>query len=798
MDGKIIIGTGLDTKGLEKDLVKMKKELENYAKEDEKLTNKKLNLEIDTERALDDLKNLDDKVELLQKKLQNIEARKGEIVYWKQNDSNPEWAKLNEEYDKAKAKIDEITRKEEDIVATRERQLKQINDINKTLQENAVEEDLIKTNIEDTTNKLNIAKKLDFGSMFKDMNNSLEKIGKKVSRMGLRLLGINSIYGMISQSVKRVQNDNPQFATFMQAIQNMLDVVISKLMTMIEPFLPKLLPLIEKVLTLIFEIVEALDSSLGPVLDSIIDAISWIVDAFGWIIDGLLSLLGIDISTQTEKFAKDINEASKGIKKTNKEVSKLRKQLLGFDEMNILNKDTGSVGALGNAIIGGSTTKPKDNKDWMAYGDDFVTSITVGAGAIADDMLEMFYSKEMKELEKIIEDAIYYGRIKEENGIVKIITATGQAIQFTKEEYDLLVEDIVKGKIPASHKSLWEKAKSILQAKDVKHFLKTLNSASKFAQEGLKDAVVTYKDGMVELKLSTGEVITFTEDEWERLKEKLLKEGKETKDEIVKYIDEISGATNSNNNGILDGLQSDIDRWKKNFKENIKDATYTYKNGMYEIKLANGETLKLNEDQWKSFQAYLKLNNMQIVQDNKSTNKDLKQNAKDGVKDVEDEYGTLPDWMKDNVIVELLKDFGLLGEGAGKDFGEALKKVVNKIIDKLETQINSIMSATWRILPIKLGNPPKINLKQFKLAKGGIINRVGSGVPVGNAIAGERGREAILPLTDSQQMALLGREIAKNVIINLTNVTELDGRQIARSVTQVMNDMNFASNGGVI
>ena len=80
----------------------------------------------------------------------------------------------------------------------------------------------------------------------KSMNNSLEKVGKKISRIGLKLLGINSIYGMISSSVKRVQDDNPQFATFMQAIQNMLDVVISKLMTMIEPFLPKLLPLIEK------------------------------------------------------------------------------------------------------------------------------------------------------------------------------------------------------------------------------------------------------------------------------------------------------------------------------------------------------------------------------------------------------------------------------------------------------------------------------------------------------------------------------------------------------------------------
>ena len=88
-------------------------------------------------------------------------------------------------------------------------------------------------------------------------------------------------------------------------------------------------------------------------------------------------------------------------------------------------------------------------------------------------------------------------------------------------------------------------------------------------------------------------------------------------------------------------------------------------------------------------------------------------------------------------------------------------------------------------------NPPK-------LARGGIINRPGRGVNYRSATIGERGREAVVPLTDSQQMSLLGQEIAKNVVINLTNVTELDGRVLARNVTQVMNDMNFASNGGVI
>ena len=61
-------------------------------------------------------------------------------------------------------------------------------------------------------------------------------------------------------------------------------------------------------------------------------------------------------------------------------------------------------------------------------------------------------------------------------------------------------------------------------------------------------------------------------------------------------------------------------------------------------------------------------------------------------------------------------------------------------------------------------------------------------------MAGESGREGILPLTDSQAMAQLGQEIGKNVIINLTNLTNLNGRVINREVKQVNAEHDFAFN----
>ena len=89
----------------------------------------------------------------------------------------------------------------------------------------------------------------------------------------------------------------------------------------------------------------------------------------------------------------------------------------------------------------------------------------------------------------------------------------------------------------------------------------------------------------------------------------------------------------------------------------------------------------------------------------------------------------------------------------------------------------------------------KVNIKPIpKLAKGTILNNPGRGVPIGNAIAGERGREAVLPLSDSQLLEELGSTLGRYITINLTNETKLDGRTIARKVNQLSNNDNFLRN----
>ncbi len=68
------------------------------------------------------------------------------------------------------------------------------------------------------------------------------------------------------------------------------------------------------------------------------------------------------------------------------------------------------------------------------------------------------------------------------------------------------------------------------------------------------------------------------------------------------------------------------------------------------------------------------------------------------------------------------------------------------------------------------------------------------GTMLGSAIGGESGREGVIPLTDQQAMAELGREIGRHVLVNLTNITQMNGRTIGRELKQIQSEQEFAFN----
>ena len=140
-----------------------------------------------------------------------------------------------------------------------------------------------------------------------------------------------------------------------------------------------------------------------------------------------------------------------------------------------------------------------------------------------------------------------------------------------------------------------------------------------------------------------------------------------------------------------------------------------------------------------------------------------------------------------------------MGKTVGNIISGAFKLAVNAVLSAIERVLNKPIS-TINSLIDNVNSLPGVNISKLstfslpRLAVGGIVNMPNKGTLVGGAIAGESGREGVIPLTDSQAMSELGREIGKNVLVNLTNITSMNGRVISRELKQVQSEQEFAFN----
>ena len=141
----------------------------------------------------------------------------------------------------------------------------------------------------------------------------------------------------------------------------------------------------------------------------------------------------------------------------------------------------------------------------------------------------------------------------------------------------------------------------------------------------------------------------------------------------------------------------------------------------------------------------------------------------------------------------------VVGTTVGDILWGAIKGAINGILSAVEGVINAPIKAINKLIGV-INKVPGIDLGKLstfslpRLAKGGIINQPGRGVMVGSAIAGERGREGVIPLTDSQQMEMLGEAIGKYITINANITNTMNGRVISRELKKVQNENDFAFN----
>ena len=131
-----------------------------------------------------------------------------------------------------------------------------------------------------------------------------------------------------------------------------------------------------------------------------------------------------------------------------------------------------------------------------------------------------------------------------------------------------------------------------------------------------------------------------------------------------------------------------------------------------------------------------------------------------------------------------------------------VKAPLNLVIEGINALIKGINKISFDVpdwVPIIGGQKWGFNIPQIKkLAKGTIVSSPGKGVPTpyGNARYGEAGREAYLPLSDTQLLEELGSTIGKYININATVPVYVGNRQIAREIRKINAEDDFAYNGG--
>ena len=173
--------------------------------------------------------------------------------------------------------------------------------------------------------------------------------------------------------------------------------------------------------------------------------------------------------------------------------------------------------------------------------------------------------------------------------------------------------------------------------------------------------------------------------------------------------------------------------------------------------------------------------------------------AWEGVKKI---FGAIWDWIKNTLKTVLQIAWNSvkgIARGVGETISNVFKAIVNGVLSGVERVLNSPIRAVNRLIGvinavpgINLSTLPTFNLPRLKV--GGIVNMPNKGTLVGGAITGESGREGVIPLTDQQAMAQLGAEIGRNVVVNLTNITKVGNRQIAREIKQINAEQEFAFN----
>lgn len=593
-------------------------------------------------------------------------------------------------------------------------------------------------------------------SQYERLNNQLIKLKKNqadVARADLKNIhtsmekankGVEKLNNTMSRGVKRIL----RFSVAMIGVESIF-TVLSKAFNSNEEAVKKM-----------ENVWNGLSAVLQPVVDWITDKLMYgvaVVNEF------IKALTGIDLVARANAKALD--------KQANAQKN-LNKQTFSFDEMNIAQSNTSSSSDSSGLI------------ELPELSDETISKIH----DVADTVLKIWDStKGIRDiLKKIIDFALKHpgvvlailGGAKLAGWISSIIgVAGGTAGLFGIATALTIIAGISIANV-------------IDEVKEFKDAVNNADSQTSLLESNWKDM----KDSVDE--------ITDADERFVKSIQATILEMNNSSLSISEYLGKLSNLE-VHNQLVTDTFEDFENQLIGNLK--VQKAEVEYMDALY-------EKTEKTEEQTSSYIEYLKKYRDSLigVNDNLSKNNLVSKFLGDVIEDNKNKISDLDE--KINYLNETLEtnadNINNLGDEANTSKGKVkgLFDMINNLKDKtvkiiVNGDTSKLQSALQKLTDLPLfGNAFKnylnnANIKIPGLAVGGIVNMPGRGVPVGGAIAGEAGREGVLPLTDSNTMAQLGQEIGKWITVQNVSNTYLNGRLIQRQIDQTSKDKSFETNG---
>lgn len=710
MDGEITIGTSLSTDKFDRQVAQLEKKMQKEENKKIKVQADLGSLEEEFQIAIKKTNELADayqRLEQLQKAISSGKATPEQFAMAQDiKDTYGSMQQLETSFLRALNKQDAIELKTR---ATKEK----YEEINQKVAE-------YKQKIE----SVNLQKQASDANKLKDTFNGVGKsiqgaVGK-VTKLALGVFGIRSAYMALSRASSELASYDKQYAANLEYIRYALTQVIAPVLRWIVQLAGSLLGYINAILN-------------------------------GW--------FGINLFSRGS--AENFNKMKASTGGISKAVKEIKKQLAGFDEINMLTNqsDTGTKSGAG----GGIATPSFD-----------LSNVNKGLGLIDK------FKKKWKKLIKFLEDTNWQ---KMGKNVVKAITKWftsikwGEIVKNWAEGVGALVGALA-GFISGAVQEIWKKIKAYFEP-----FIKEAKEAGGNIALGILLGIVNiYKriGEWIDTNIFKPFIKGFKKAFGIASPSKVM-------EEMGKFIIE----------GLFNGLKG---IWEK-IKSVIETLVGNIKNAL------SGLVTWINE---------------KFISPIKNFFSGLWSNIKTGVNnslsDVKETLGKIVNWIKEHIINPIKDVFANMWDSLKKGASNTWEN-----IKKVFSNVGSFFEGVYKTIKKILGKEIEVNIyasagggkgskgygggggtrahggiyypsKLPKLASGGIINVPGRGVPYNGAIIGERGAEAVVPLTDNQQMELLGATIGKYITINANVINTMNGRVISRELKQIKNEQDFAFN----